>query len=243
MAITGFWRSYFLPAHKLAISRLKNMKPATFRPLLGAWLGMFVATEGFGFITYSGLADDRQANLVNLIFTGLLSQTMTFYVYFLLPRRTLEQEQNITLSPTQRMWRDSGVDLVAESLRVAAFVLLWAIPFVVPGIFKALRWGFVPYIVMTDANYQKGEVHARNESNRLIRGITWAIALIWLAYVGVEFAVSYAEGFSQGWDFKPLAFAWRLGLSVVSFYVLLYSVLLDFGIYQIRRALASGGGE
>lgn len=230
-----FWRSYFVPSHRLAVLRLKSMSPRTFRPLLGAWLGIFVATEGFAFFVAGMSTDPRQTLLANLVFAGLLTQIMTFYTYLTLPRRTMEQEQSLAPSAVSRIWRESGVDLVAESLRVAALVLLWAIALILPGAFKAIRWGFVPYIVMTDSNYQKGEVHARNESNRLVRGITWAIALIWLAYVGIDFSLTFLEAFAQGWSFKPLAFAWRLGLSVVSFYVLLYSVLLEFGIFQIRR--------
>lgn len=222
------------------MGRLTAMEPSTYRLLLGAWLGGFVALEGYTFIVKNGVPEARTQMILTMICGALISQVFTFYVYLLLPRRTLELEANTPPSTLKKIWRDSGMDLISESLRVAALVLLWSLLGILPGVFKAIRWGFVPYIVMTDTKYRAGDVPARGESNRLLRGITWAIGFIWLAYFGLDVTLSWAEGFAANWDFAPLAFAWRLALSMVSFYLLLYSILLELGIYQ-RRVKARGG--
>ncbi len=230
----NFWRDYFVPAHRRALLRIKAMDRSTYRPFLGAWLGSFLAIEGYSFIVENGIPDPRTQTILTLLFGAMMTQLMTFYGYILLPRRTLEQETNTAPSPIRKIWKESGVDLVSESLCVAALVLLWAVLGIVPGFFKALRWGFVPYVVMTNLKYRAGELHARTESNRIIRGITWAIALIWLVYFGADIGLTSMEELAAGWGFPPLAFAWRFLLSMVSFYLLIYSLLLDFGIYELR---------
>ncbi len=230
----NFWREYLLPAHRRALSRIKSMDRSTLWPFLGAWVGSFIALEGYSFIVDSGVPDQRTQLILTLLFSALITQLITFYGYLLLPRRTIEQETNTPLSPVRKIWRESGVDLVSESLCVAALVLLWAVLGIVPGLFKAVRWGFVPYITMTSVKYRAGDLHARTESDRLIRGITWVIVLIWTAYFGLDFALTWGEGLAANWSFQPLAFAWRFLLSMVSFYLLIYSLLLDFGIYELR---------
>lgn len=203
--------------------------------LWAVWLGIFLATEWVSFSANLALPEPRTRDLVVTIFSGLLTQLLTFMAYILLPRRSLEREQGQKVSNLGTIWRESGMDLVNESLCVAALVLLWALAFIVPGIFKSLRWGFVPYVVMTDLDYRAGRVHARNESNRLIKGLTPYIALIWAIFMGIEFGSNWLEGLAKDWHSSLLPFAWRMLVSVISFHLMMYALLLDFRIYELRR--------
>jgi hypothetical protein len=229
-----FWGKYFKPGHRLALARIRGMDPTTRAQVWGVWLGTFLITEAIVYLVKLSSPDERTGQLLGLAWAALLSQTLSFYIYMVVPFRTWAKETNRVSLPTRSIWKQHGVDLVSESLYVAAYAVLWSMLGIIPGIFKALRWAYVPYIVMTDERYFRGELHARTESNRLVTGITWAIFIIWCAYTAIELGFSWSEGLSEDWNLPYIGFTWRLVLSLASLYVLLYSVLLDFGIYQLR---------
>ena len=58
----------------------------------------------------------------------------------------------------------------AETLRMAAKVLLWTLAFVIPGLYKYVRLTFVPYVALFAKPYRDGQVDALAVSERLTAG-------------------------------------------------------------------------
>ena len=81
-----------------------------------------------------------------------------------------------------RVINEKLAQLIIESLRVIGYSLCWVQALVIPGVIKYLRWTFVPFIVLFDADYQRGEVDALARSNKIIRGHTLAIFLCFIIF-------------------------------------------------------------
>lgn len=67
-----------------------------------------------------------------------------------------------------------------ESIRAIASVLRWSLLFLLPGLFKQLRYYFVPYVVLFHPGYDRGEVDALKSSNSTLKGATFWFLFIFL---------------------------------------------------------------
>jgi hypothetical protein len=231
---SSFWRKYLRPSLKAAHSAVWAMDGVTRAQIWGAWLGTFIATEVITSLATQTYSDEQTRRIVTMVGEAALGWVLGYYVYLLAPRRALEKQRGRALPSTANLLSHHGKDLLSELLLVAASVLLWSLLGILPGIFKALRWGFVPYVVLTDERYFRGELNAKAESNSLIQGITWPILFIWLGYAALSLCVGLPKSAGDDWAPAVLGFAWRFGLSLASLYVLLYSVFLDFSLYRLR---------
>ena len=111
--------------------------------------------------------------------------TLNFIVILFLPIRLKDWQEGIR---PYRSWvqiaHTHTWPLFVEGLRMTAYILLWSIAFIIPGIYKQVRYIFVPFVVLLDLRYQKGEVDALEQSAELTKGIFgWLLTLFLASFV------------------------------------------------------------
>lgn len=119
--------------------------------------------------------------------------TVSFVVILLLPVRLKDWQDG---TRPYRSWTKIAHDytwpLFVEGLRMTAYVILWSVAFVIPGIYKQVRYLFVPFVVLLDPHYQKGEVDALERSAELTKGVFgWLLGLFLISFaaeIGFEMA-------------------------------------------------------
>jgi len=120
--------------------------------------------------------------------------------------------------------------LTLESLRALAVTLIWTMALILPGFFKYLRFFFVPYIVVADPLYEKGQVDALEKSNQLVKGYTLQLFIIICLLTASELTRgAMREKFPLLQE--PVA---AIGLAVGFFAFSLLTNILLFRIYQLR---------
>lgn len=173
-------------------------------------------------------------------FVAIMGQMTTSLLEFvvltiLVPLRIIEaqsltkfnQESFISFSQRHMM------ALTTESLRSLAVVLMWSLLLIIPGLFKYLRYSFVPYVVVADAEYQNGKRDALEYSNALVKGYTLQIFVIFAILLAQESARGWArENFSiVHWPIEALI------IGVIFFMMNVFANILLFRIYQLRVAV------
>jgi hypothetical protein len=123
-----------------------------------------------------------------------------------------------------------------ESIRALGMTLLWMLALILPGVFKYLRYCFVPYIVLADPEYEKGNVDALERSNELIRGITLILFLLFLALGLLEYGQTYLrKSFPLG-DYFPV---WTI-IFAAGALVSVYANILLYELYLVRTKTHRG---
>lgn len=75
-----------------------------------------------------------------------------------------------------------GSFLIKEQLRAIGKVMLWTVLFIVPGIYKHLRYLLVPFVVLFDREYQAGNRDALQTAHQLSRGHLFYLSLLFLFF-------------------------------------------------------------
>ena len=105
----------------------------------------------------------------------LTSLTTSFIIILILPFPLYELTYKKVPSSLWVFVKKHSRPLFVESLRVLTYVLLWSFLFILPGVYKQIRWTFVPFIVYFDPNYEKGDVDPLEESAKLSVGLMWVL--------------------------------------------------------------------
>lgn len=123
-------------------------------------------------------------------------------------------------------------NLIAESIRVLMKILLFSLLLIIPGIYKAIRLSLVPYIVLFNSAYQKGEVDALKHSHQLTRKIFPVVLTVWLVSVVISIFSDLVlhSGYAASSQLTQFSF---LSLTVLLTFVFsLYSYGVFFALYQ-----------
>ncbi len=224
---TTFFRRLFSVWHALTMTGLKRLMRLSGGTLLGLTLGIFALSESLRF------AQTLIPDIPNLWFqlmAAVFDLLISFFLFVLVPANVPEGATPASLGP---LLKKHGTDLFFESLRVIAQIVFFSLALLIPGLIKYLRLSFVPFIVVHDAAYQMGERDALAYSESLVKGITWPWALLNLAMVGVQLAITQLEAYG-GETFSTTAVGWRLMMSLLNLGFYLYTTVLAFVIYQER---------
>lgn len=167
--------------------------PATFRRTL-MFILVLLGTSIF-FNQYFGLllnfGRQQSTNLIDTLFPqiglicwGLIEGLLLSLIIPVRMEETLQNNKSIASGLTfKELLKRYGLPLTAESLRVLASVILWSLLLIIPGIFKQIRYFFVPFVVLFDSEYQASRRDALNRSNELVRGITLPFVALVIVYV------------------------------------------------------------
>lgn len=152
----------------------------------------------------------------------------------LVPLRVMGREHpNLLLSDNETFisfTQRHVTSLTAESIRSLAAVIIWSLLFIIPGIFKYIRYSFVPYVVVADPEYQKGTRDALEYSNELVKGYTFQIFILFAILLAQEAARSWAR------EHYPIMHQPLSALLAGGFFFMLniFANILLFRLYQLR---------
>jgi hypothetical protein len=229
-----FVKNYLVPGHRMTMRSFKTLSRQTWVTLAMIAIFNFIAETMVTLIVPESPEEPFLRQLTIILGLFILTQIVAFLLYLLLPARILEAEEGRRAAPITGLSRKHGKDLVNETLRVAAQVIFGLIMFIIPGLIRGVRYGFVPFIVTSDKTYMEGKRDALEYSSQLIKGITLALAILWLALFGLEYLLSSGAEYSENFS-EPLYWVlWRGVFSAVIFAITCYGMGLDFSIYRIR---------
>lgn len=89
--------------------------------------------------------------------------------------------------------------LLLESVRVVSWVGIWSFAFLIPGLIQYLRWIFVPYVVLLDDRYHRGELDALKRSEHLARGRWGKLFLFMVGFLIVSVSL---QGLGQSFHWS-----------------------------------------
>ena len=78
------------------------------------------------------------------------------------------------LELTSKYWKP----LTLESIRALGWTIVKALMFVIPGLIAFIQYLFVPYIVLLDERYHRGEMDALERSKTLAKNQTWFLFFV-----------------------------------------------------------------
>jgi uncharacterized membrane protein len=100
-----------------------------------------------------------------------------------------------------------------------------------PGMFYYVRYSFVPYIVLTDPEYQKGRIDALKHSFKLMTGVTVPVVLVFVALFRFEtYRTKLREEYSL-MTHPLVAFLLYIPFELAGIYI---NILL-FYIYRLKQ--------
>ena len=120
--------------------------------------------------------------------------------------------------------------VLIEEIRVLASIL-WRLPLLLfPALFQYVRMAFVPFIVILDPAYARGEVDALKKSQRLSRGRFWLLALTILVSLALPwFLDELAQGENSSIWVEPLKGA---ASTTVTLFINVATGLFLFSLYR-----------
>lgn len=119
---------------------------------------------------------------------------------------------------------------LVEATRSLARVLRWLPVFILPAFVKFIRLSFVPFVVIDQPAYKRGEVDALNESERLAKRHFWKVLLVLILTLALPSLPSIAfQSENISLASRPLlSITW----SVFEFFASLISTAFLFCFYR-----------
>ncbi|MGE0764785.1 MAG: hypothetical protein AB7N80_16040 [Bdellovibrionales bacterium] len=234
MKTEHFFKELLLPAHRLVAQNFWRVLKINMGWLGALWLASYLIPQVLNQL--ESLAPSQGPNIPLILILTCLDLLISFLLYLFLPRRVEEMLVNQPASLLKKMAKDSAVDLVSEQLRVASGIIVGLVMFVMPGILRLLKWTFVPFIVTTDPAYAAGNIDALQRSETLTLDILGRLALLLFAFTIGDFALYYLEQNPWNSETEAAIWAWQGVVSLISFTLQLYAVLLCFALYKTIKA-------
>lgn len=153
--------------------------------LLPLWILSELLNQYFDFcikVAQRGGIDQIIAQLGQLA----TSITVSFVLILLLPIRLHDWQNKRPYQEWAKIVSQHSWPLFVEGLRMTGHILMWAILFVVPGLYKQIRYIFVPFVVLFDPEYKNGKVDALSQSSELTKGVFWILTGIFVASFSAE---------------------------------------------------------
>lgn len=120
--------------------------------------------------------------------------------------------------------------LCIEFMRVIAKIILWGLLFILPGLYKQIRYYFVPYVVLFLPEYQEDKVDALEVSEWLTKGHGWGIFILVLFLTSAELSLAHWKS-----TLSLLESPFQLLLTVAV--ILIYDVFIFSWLYFLYRRL------
>jgi hypothetical protein len=147
---------------------------------------------------------------------------MTISLFAIRPNRSQEDLKLFIEKYTEQIF--------IETLRAWGKSLLWALCFILPGIWKFIEYSLVPIIVTSSEDYEQGKVDALHLSSQLFRKHWFQVLFIIVVFhlfIPLILTTLF-DAYRLVWK-TPLA---SLFLSLLDTYILLISTQLLFDIFK-----------
>jgi hypothetical protein len=125
--------------------------------------------------------------------------------------------------------------ILIEKIRAVASIALRSIFFIIPGIIESFRLALVPYVVILDPGYHRGEVDALNESRKLVKPIWPLVVVAMLAVITLPAVITTIAGGDEPliWE-NPVSILVGRG---INFFVEVYFEIVLILTYRVASAM------
>ncbi len=217
---------------KFAISQTHHyFKPVILENLaLLIGVSVLVQVQGMLFL-YLGKEfqySNQSIYLLCQVGTALSNMVETTVLIVLIPLRLREKIHGLPREDFNEFFKKTFFDLFIESIRMFAFIIMWGLLLLIPGIYKQMRWYFMPFIVMFDKD--KGEIDVLDKSHKLTDNIVFLLFAMVLVDFVIELAVDSA-GLMPPW---PLQIGSTLVSGLITSAISIYALSLLYFIYEQR---------
>lgn len=152
--------------------------------LAGLTLAQGLANQVFSFALDS-LRESGREDLALIAFFAVAQLIFSLAwgaIWLVAVVRAEQQARNPQMIQVHSIWRDFNT-LMIEEVRILAAVL-WRLPLlVIPSLTEYVRLTFVPYIVVLDPEYRRGQRDALAASRALSRGHFWLLSFTLLVSI------------------------------------------------------------
>jgi len=192
---------------------------------------MLVQVQSQFFLYFSqAFKFDQAVSLICQLGLSFSSLVESIFLIMLVPLRIMEMESQSPPRKFMEFFEALIGPLTVEGLRMTAMTLLWSILFVIPGLYFSVRWYFLPFVVMFNPDYAKGEVDCLKRSYDLTKNIFFILVLVILVDAGISYGIeSFAMSFNE--SLQPLTF-FLSGILTTGVSILTYSIY--YWIYKQR---------
>lgn len=172
-------------AFHLAIKSYGPLLKSGYGLLIPLWIFSALADQYFG---YAGKLAKRGSLEQIMAQVGQTTSAIlvSFVLLLFIPVRLADWQSKRPYQSWVQIVSRYGWPLFVEGLRMTGYILLWSILFILPGLYKQIRYLFVPFVVLFDSLYHRGEVDALDRSSQLSKGIFWALLFLFMASFGVD---------------------------------------------------------
>jgi len=173
-------------SNPLTIADCFRLSGRQFGQVLGRiWLWLAFATfmdQVFEFITHwLGEKSERFAMGYIFVYIGL-HFAITSVTVIVVNQAYWDADQGTQGEPLYDRFRKYFKYILIESARVAAWIMLGLLLFVIPALIWSVRLFWVLYIVQFDPAYEKGEIDALERSRQLTKGFFfWSVGILVLS--------------------------------------------------------------
>lgn len=220
----------FTTAFQQANSQFPPLLKKEAGPLLGILLGCELSDQLLLWMEKSTVTLESQ-NLTFVMLRVLIGMLLGFLisvlVYRSLAQTRLGRKRKDFFSELTRYVGP----LAIEGLRALGWILLWSLLFLIPGIYKYIRYAFVSAVVLVDPEYMEGKVDALVESERLTMGIWWPLFAITAASGVLVVLIEFQK---EKFPLFAAPLLWFFSFSLLSALTIYLNVLL-YQIYSVKK--------
>jgi hypothetical protein len=192
------------------------------------------------FLTMIAAAKLTQSMNLPAMFGGVLTSLLEFvFMTMLVPLRVMNLQSQQPPGSFIEFTKKHIAALTAESLRAFGVTMLWLCLFIIPGIYKYICYFFVPYVVVADEAYIRGERDALEYSTQLVKGFSLQLLTLIVLFTLADLARGHMRE-SLPLQQSPVA-TLIVGLGFFAFVI--YTNILLFRIYQLRVIRYAGAAN
>ena len=217
---------------QLFIESFKRAKSVWWPLLRENWLILVVITgfvqlhtQYFLFLSKAPFLDDTIRILCQF---GISASAMleSIFIFMLIPLRINDSLKKRAPTAFWPFFKKYIGPLTIEGIKMTALVILWLLAFIIPGLFKQVRWYFMPFVVMFEDDYMAGKIDPLDRSNELVRGATLIVFIITM----VDFTLQLQ---ADSWGLKYFMGPEWLNMILTGAITLMFSVFTCSWIYFI----------
>lgn len=188
----------------------------------------FLLKEYFAYFSGNNMPGADWERMLGRLGEMSVDMFISVLVLFVAPVTVIDIEKKRPLTSVWHLSNKHIYDLTVESLRVLTSVLIWALALVIPGIYRSVQLSFFPFVVMFDEKFINGDADCLKRSMELIQGVLFCVFAVGLVSLGLDLALkSSLQLFSGG----PLLYAAKLGISMLTLVLSVYTLLVSFHLY------------
>lgn len=221
----------FKQAFRNSLEDLKYLIKNQAGILLGILCGIESLEQFLNWIMLN-FSTDSNLPLYNAILLFLILIIGSFLIMVFVFRRLYEKDNGIPHFSYLGQIRHYFLPMLSENLRATGYMLLWMLLFILPGLYKYVRYSFVSLIVLLDPEYEKGQVDALEESQKQTKSLWLPLLIVFMLFAVIMWWLGSLQEKYSVYSNLPV---WLLIFASISFLEVFLNVLL-YEIYSVKKS-------